>query len=316
MNKLVPIADEGADAHRGRSAFGPALMRPERESGAVRPDVKRLGQILIEDGKLSDADVERVVRLQSRSKLSFGAAAMRLGLITERALTAALARQFNYHFVPAAAAAKVGIDHKELVTASDPFGARAEGFRALRTQLMLRWFAEGQKTLAVVSPAPGDGRSYVAANLAVVFSQLGANTILIDADYCRPKQHAIFGLSNSVGLSSILAGHRTLPQVGNLTVFQSLSVLPSGPMPPNRQELLESRRFLHLLDQLEETYEVVLIDTSPAQESTSAQTAALWAGGAVVLCRKDRTRVKDMMAVNALIGEAGAQIVGTVFNQR
>ena len=96
----------------------------------------------------------------------------------------------------------------ELVAAYKPFSPVVEQLRALRSELMLRWFDEqpAHKAIAVMSEARGEGRSYIAANLAVVFSQLGGRTLLIDADLRKPSQHLLFGLENRIGLSTVLSG--------------------------------------------------------------------------------------------------------------
>lgn len=294
----------------------PVLVKDNGDVERPHSRAKLLGQILLEGGQLTEIDIERIVDLQPSLKLNFGETALRLGLINEQELVRALAQQFNYHYLSASAATTNGPNPKELVAAFNPFGAKAEAFRALRAQLTLPCSEYRRKAIAVISPAHGDGRSYVAANLAVVFSQLEAKTILVDADFDNPRQHEIFGRSNATGLSNILAGHRDWSEMGDVPVFPNLSVLPSGPVPPNRQELLENKRFLTLLDGLENRFEFVIIDTPPVRESTTAQTTALMAGAALVLARKDRCRARDLVAIREMVGRPGCHILGAVLNQR
>src|SRR5579859_1321466 len=123
---------------------------------------RSLGAILIEEGKLTPADIERVMELQRMEGLRFGEAALRLGLITAQDLNAALAKQYDVpHLI-----ADGDSMNSELIAAYQPFHRRVEELRALRTQLLIRWYNpdEGRKVLAIVSPGPGEGRSYVAAN--------------------------------------------------------------------------------------------------------------------------------------------------------
>src|SRR6185436_9716186 len=117
---------------------------------------------------------------------------------------------------------------------------RAEELRGLRTQLMIRWAKAGvqHRVLAIVSPGAGEGRSYVAANLAVAFSQLGERTLLIDADLRRPRQHHIFNVSDRIGLSAVLSGRAGRSAVAPVPEFGALSLLTAGARPPNPQELL------------------------------------------------------------------------------
>lgn len=284
-------------------------------SESLTPALRQIGQILVDDGLISPTEITQILHSQQENGLKFGEAAKLLNLISEQDLLKALAQQFDYPYLPTSAAADNGLDPTELVTAFRPFSTHAEAFRALRTQLVLRWFQGEARSLAIVSPSRGDGRSYVAANLAVVFSQLGSRTILVDADLEKPRQHLIFGHKGYFGLSSILAGHGELSKLSPISVFENLAVLPSGPIPPNPQELLQSSRFRGLLDLLNREYDVVLIDTPPVQENTSAQTVAARTGGALVLACKHKARLNDLAALKDVLESTGTQIVGSILNQ-
>src|SRR6267142_5250231 len=160
---------------------------------------RRIGSILAEEGKLGVEHIEQVMELQQANGLRFGEGALRLGLITEDDLRCAVAKQYDLpHLVPGSESIS-----SELVVAYEPFHPRAEEMRALRTQLLMRWSKAGvrHRVLAIASPGPGEGRSYVAANLAVAFSQLGERTLLIDADLRAPRQHRIFDVTDRFGLS-------------------------------------------------------------------------------------------------------------------
>src|SRR5687768_1964640 len=128
-----------------------------------------IGHILLDMGKITPVEAERVLRLQKESGLRFGDAALKLGLITEADTQLVLAQQFDYPYLLPGQ----GNHPPELVVAYQPFGAQVEVFRAVRSQLMLRWFTSGRKALAIVGYNPNDGVSLFTANLAVVFSQLG-----------------------------------------------------------------------------------------------------------------------------------------------
>src|SRR3977135_2323219 len=161
----------------------------------------RIGGILAEEGKLGAKDIERVMELQQTNGLRFGEAAQRLGLITEDDLRCAVAKQYDLpHLLPGNESIS-----SELVVAYEPFHPRAEELRALRTQLLMRWSKTGigQRALAIASPGTAEGRSYVAANLAVVFSQLGERTLLIDADLRNPRQQTLFKVDESSGLFNV-----------------------------------------------------------------------------------------------------------------
>jgi receptor protein-tyrosine kinase len=273
---------------------------------------RRIGTILSEDGTLSVRDVGRVMDLQQKEGLRFGEAALRLGLITADDLRGAVAKQYDLpHLLP---------DNQnvnsELVVAYEPFHRRAEELRALRTQLLIRWAGGevNQRVLAMVSAGNGEGRSYVTANLAVAFSQLGERTLLIDADMRRPRQHQIFNVANRIGLSAVLSNRANGEAVAPIMEFGRLSLLPAGAPPPNPQELLSRARFSMLLHDLRSQYDVILIDTPPAALYADAQTVAFRAGNAIVLARKDHTRVADTKSVIRALSDAGANVIGTVFN--
>jgi len=161
---------------------------------------------------------------------------------------------------------------RKLIAAYEPFSPQVEALRALRSQLLLRWFNQGAKILAVISPNPDEGCSEMAANLAVVFSQLGERTLLIDANLRSPNQSKIFNLKQPRGLSDILINRNDLSVVSNLESLNGLSVLSSGTLPPNPQELLSRRGFAELLEKAKERFDVIIVDTPPAVVTSDAQT--------------------------------------------
>ena len=147
-----------------------------------------------------------------------------------------------------------------------------EELRSVRTQLLVRWFnpGAGRRTLAVTSPCAREGRSFVAANLAVVFSQLGQRTLLVDADFRSPRQQSIFNVPDRFGLSSALSGRADLSVALPVTGLTGLSVLPAGPVPPNPLELLSRASFAALLAKAQLEYDTVIIDTPAASEYADA----------------------------------------------
>ena len=205
----------------------------------IRND-RSIGAILIDSGKLTIADAEQILHLQKAENLRFGDAGIKLGLLSEVDIQRALAHQYDYPYL----VKDDGAVSESLVAAYNPFGHQVESLRTLRSQLMLRRFTgqPNRKMLAIVSPGRGEGRSYLAANLAVVFSQLGERTLLIDADMRNPCQHELFKLENRRGFSSMLAGRDDVQAVQRVNNFVDLSVLTAGATPPNPQELSGTAR--------------------------------------------------------------------------
>lgn len=273
---------------------------------------RSIGAILIDTGRLSAENAERILRLQKEQGKRFGDAAIELGLLTEDDIRFALACQFDYPYLPAG---DNSLSH-ELVAAYKPFSPVVEQLRALRSQLMLRWFdTEAQrKMLAILSPGNGEGRSFIAANLAIVFSQLGERTLLIDADLRSPRQHELFKLGNNAGLSGLLAGRANPDAVVRVPSLLGLSVLPAGAIPPNPQELLGRPAFIETLHSLSRDFDVVIIDTPAATEYADAQTIAVRAGAAIMLARKNQSSLPDMAQLTRSLQQSGASLVGSVLN--
>jgi len=293
-----------------------SVVEPVVESAASlrmlgKPD-RRVGALLCADKKLDPADIDRVLKLQRARSLRFGEAAIRLGLINVGDLRSALARQYDLpHLLPENERV-----NSELVVAFEPFNPCAEQIRALRTQLLIRWSNGGttSRQLALVSPGLKDGRSYLAANLAVAFAQLGRRTLLIDADLRRPRQHQIFNVPDNTGLSSVLSGRAGREAVVSVPEFGSLALLPAGAPPPNPVELLSRDTFPTLLRELRNDFEVILFDTPPAGSCADAPTVAFQAGSVLILARKDHTRLADTTKLMHQMTDAGAQTLGTVCN--
>lgn len=274
---------------------------------------RKIGALLIDAGKLRPEDAEAVLALQREQGLRFGNAAVKLGLLTEADIQQVLSRQFNYPYL---SRGEGGLA-KELIAAYQPFSEPVERLRALRSQLMLRWFgAEHQhKCLAVVSADEREGRSWLAANLAVVFSQLGERTLLIDGDMRRPTQDKIFNLESAVGLSTMLSGRSDRQAVQRISGFVDLSVLPAGPIPPNPHELLGRAQFGTLVRELSAQFDVVLMDTPPAARSADAQMLASACGGAMLVTRKNKTHTRAARKVVAELTGTAIQMVGAVVNE-
>jgi capsular exopolysaccharide synthesis family protein len=183
---------------------------------------------------------------------------------------------------------------------------------------MIRWLTSARrKVLAIVSPDHGEGRSWLAANLAVAFAQVGLRTLLIDADMRRPQQHQLFRLDNSLGLSAFLTGRGGPSTVCRVHPQLRLFVLPAGSVPPNPQELLSSSTFDVVLNRFAEQYEsgIVLIDTPPAAETSDAQIVVAKAGAAFVLGRRNYSRQAKLESTMRDLSGTGANIIGCVLNE-
>lgn len=272
---------------------------------------KPIGAMLVDWGRLEQGDVNRILEFQKKAGLPFGEAGIAMGLLDREDVARVLSTQFGHPCLEP----ESGLS-QELIAARDPESNAVEHLRALRSQLMLRWFENDarQAALAVVSPGSGEGRSYITANLAVLFAQLGKRTLLIDADMRRPRQHQIFGVPGRIGLSAVLSGRAGWDAVCEIKSLPGLWLLPAGAVPPNPQELLGRPGFAKLLTALRASYEVILIDTPPAQSCADAGTVAARAGAALMLACQDATSVPRVASLAEDLRQFGVTIVGAVLN--
>lgn len=279
---------------------------------AARKAQRSLGAILVAAGRLEPAATRKILAHQRAAGQPFGQAAISLGLVTQADVELALARQFDSPYLLQGNSAL----SDELVLAFEPFSPQAEAMRVLRAELMQRWFGRpGQHALAITSAHPEEGRSFLAANLAVAFAQLGQRTLLIDADLRRPRQHTLFGLSNRVGLSALLTGRAGAESIAQIPGLTGLSVLRSGSAPPNPAELLGRPAFGKLLSALGRHYDVVLIDTPAAGTRVDARSVACSARGALVVARKDVSPLDAVSRLTDSMTQSGVSVLGAVLNE-
>lgn len=272
---------------------------------------RSIGAILIDAGRLTTADAERILAVQSEQGLKFGEAAMQLGLLSENDILYALSVQFNHPYLPTSPRQSLSED---LVAAYRPFSKEGEQIRSLRSQLQLRVFDESgkHKALAVVSHGRGEGRSYLAANLAIAFAQAGERTLLIDGDMRAPVQHELFNLDNGNGLSRLLAGRiddRVVNFVGGLP---GLGVITAGPIPPNAMELLNRQALEAILAKSAMSFDVVIIDTPAAEHGMDSELLSRFAGSALALARSNLTPMQHFNGMVERMRQNGTHMVGSV----
>jgi protein-tyrosine kinase len=275
----------------------------------TQTNTRTIGRFLLDSGKLNPSDADRIVKTQQEFNLRFGDAAVKLGLITEDDILQIVSQQFDYDcLLPD----DDSID-SSVITAFQAYGKEIEALRALRSQLSLRWFADN-KSLVVTAARKNSGSSYTAANLAVMFSQLGQKTLLIDADMRSPTQQKNFKIQSKVGLSDILAKRVGLEAIYQVPGLDNLSVLAAGTIPPNPLELIGYGRFANLKQELSSQYEVIIIDTPPMLDFSDAQALVSIAKSALIVARKNESEISDIEAVKQQVIVAGAEPIGVILN--
>ena len=274
---------------------------------------RSMGDLIRAVRSLSDSQIEQIAAHQRSRGMRFGEAAVDLNLASDDDVVWALSQQFHYPYAPSAS------EHRnpELVVARDPFSAPAEIIRDLCSQLTLGMAQTGEPraALSVVSADTGDGKTFLAANLAVAFSQVGLRTLLIDADMRTPRLHEVFALDSANGLSAVLAGRSNGPTIQPVPDLPSLFVMPVGMVPPNPLELLQRSAFSLLLRELLGKFDQVIVDTPALTRGADARVIAARCGSAVAVGRKGRSRLSAMSRMIALLGQNRTRVKGVVVNE-
>jgi capsular exopolysaccharide synthesis family protein len=195
-----------------------------------------------------------------------------------------------------------------------PRSREAESYRGVRTSLYFSTRAGGHKVIQVTSPRAGDGKSTLAANVAISVAQSGKRTLLVDADLRKPRAHKLFGLSPGAGLSSVIRGECPAAEAVQATEVPGLSVLPCGPVPPNPAELLTSPRFQELVQELREQYDFILIDTPPLLAVTDPAVVTPRVDGVLLTLRITRNGRPDAERAKGILDTLGAPVLGVVVN--
>ena len=273
-----------------------------------------LGELLIDAGTLTPSEVERIIAEQARTGQRFGQTARALGLADSHEIDHALSRQFDCPYL----GANDRTFSSKLATAYRPFGPIGESMRALRSRLMMRWFSgnDQHKALSVLGVERGVGRSFVAANLAVVFAQTGERTLLIDANLQRPSQHLMFKIANPKRRAGVITTRESIKHIARFAAFPELAVLPAGALSVNVQGNIAIEAFSGLIDTVAKDFDVILVDTPAASESPDAQALALCTQGAILVARSGKTAPDQLSELDASLQHAGVSLMGLVFNER
>jgi tyrosine-protein kinase Etk/Wzc len=201
-----------------------------------------------------------------------------------------------------------------LVTLEKSHSVGAESFRNLRTNVRFVRAGQGATEMVITSPAPQEGKSLTAANLAIALAQQGVRTLLIDADMRRSVQHKQFDVDASPGLSDLLVAEGSLDDFLRPTEVENLDLLPAGVHPPNPAELVGSGRMERLLDVLRQRYESIVIDSPPMLAVTDASVLGKKTDGVILVVRAEKTDKDSINLAIQQLRHVGARILGVVVN--
>ncbi|MDT2764697.1 CpsD/CapB family tyrosine-protein kinase [Enterococcus asini] len=208
-------------------------------------------------------------------------------------------------------------EHSEavsLITIADKSSPIAEQYRTIRTNIQFASADRKIQTIVVTSSGPSEGKSTTAANIAVVFANSGQRVLLVDADMRKPTIHKTFGLTNEVGLSKVLSSNNSVLEMSRPSMVDNLSILTSGPKPPNPSELLGSTRMNQVIEEARHLYDVIIFDMPPVVTVTDAQIMASKADGTLLVVRENVTRKDALTKAKDLLEMVQAKVLGVVYN--
>lgn len=208
----------------------------------------------------------------------------------------------------------------ELITFTSPKSSVSEVFRTLRTNIQFINISNKLKSILVTSTIPGEGKSWVSANLAITFAQAGKKVILVDADMRKGRQHEVFELSNENGLSNYLisaVGENKIDLNDYIkqTLVENLYVITAGINPPNPSELLTSQKMSDLIKALENTADIVIFDGTPSTIVTDALILSRNIGSTLIVTSHKQTKMEDLKQIKKNIENVGGKIAGVVVNK-
>lgn len=290
-------------------------MKVEKSGLTVRSQQPEIGRLLIEAGILSEAQAQEAADYQRRHQVPFGRACVLMKYASEADVRFMLARQFHYAYLRQARPGH-GVS-EELVTAYEPFGEITAQFKRIRSQLVLQWLNEQHQSrqIALVSADRSEGRTYMAANLAVIFSQMGKSTLLVDGDMLFPRMHRLFDMPGNRGLSSILAGRaRQADCVLAVPDLPGLFLLPAGPTPPNSLELLGDSGCSEVLANARQHFDVVIVDTPAHSAGDDCIMLGVHTGSALLVAQARQTRAAGIARLSDELRQAGVKTVGAALS--
>lgn len=212
---------------------------------------------------------------------------------------------------------KLGHGPEQLVMLQHPRGQAAEAIRLLRTNIEFVGATRSFHALAITSPGPGEGKSTITANLGIAMAQAGISTVIIDADLRRPSQHRIFDVSNDCGLSTLLARTEQSWQTCATRILgENLTLLPSGPLPPNPSDLLSLEVLPQLIQEIAGSVDLVLIDTPPVLAVSDPLVIAKEVNSVILVAHSGHTRIDALRRAAETLQQGSIQILGLVLNQQ
>ena len=206
------------------------------------------------------------------------------------------------------------MNHKELITYSQPGSFVSESFRTLRANLQFLGAGDQMKTVMLAGDSFGEGASFITANLAIVFAQAGMRVIIVDSDLRKPRQHLLFNVDNQHGLTSVLSGYKTPEDVLNKLSIGGVRLMTTGMLPSNPTELLGGSVMKQLIEHLKREADIVLFDAPPLTVVSDAAVLSKEVDGVLMVIRSRAGSYQNVQKAKEFLINAKARIMGVVLN--
>lgn len=199
----------------------------------------------------------------------------------------------------------------DLISIINPKSPISEAYRTLRTNIQFSNVDGDMKVICVTSSGPSEGKTTTSCNLAETFAQAGYRVLLLDGDLRKPRVHKVFNISNSKGLTNLLANQNQFEEVKQF-VGSGITVIPCGPIPPNPSELIGSKRMKEILTELRDVFDLILIDAPPVGLVTDSAIFSTIVDGTILVVASGRTDIDGGKRAKHLLDNVNAKIIGVV----
>lgn len=209
------------------------------------------------------------------------------------------------------------MEYSKLQTLKNPKSIFSEAFRTLRTNIQFTSIDKSIKTIVITSTSPGEGKTTAATNLAISIAQTEKKVLLVDCDMRKPSVHRRFNIPNGDGLTNILMGEKNLDDISynGGPDINLLTIVTSGPIPPNPAELLGSQRMKDFLEDMNEKFDIIILDTPPVNLVTDGVILSTIADGTIMVLEAGKTDIDAAKNGKELLEKVHANLIGVVLNK-